>query len=471
MNINLLEITTDELLEKFGAGKHKPGSGSAAALQGMLTAKLLTTVISLTNLPKRHKKYGKVLPTLLEMDEKIQERIFLRLTELFQEDAIQFDKAITARKERDKENDAIKSNLLGQKALKELKGAIYIPIEIAKLCVELAEISEYVFDNAFQGARGDSQVALSGSVAGIAGCISIIQLNLLSFGSDEYIWTSEIDTETKKLKKQFTRLNKIAEIKLEKLEKEVSDKRRLYKEVDELLNKLKSKTKLTYKDIEDAASDFQNLLWKHRDLIWLNNSPNHPAKVLQPGIALKKALAYNFVQVEKLDIIDDENGRFETAGIIDQKDKIVLISNNFDKNTQNFTSAHELGHALLHKQTILHRDRPINGTTDNFKRNITERQADKFATNFLMPAKLVKNEFIEIFQTDRFVINQLTAFNLIKDSPSKLRNECKNLRGLATKLASSERYDNQSFISIAELFNVSVTAMAIRLEELGLIEF
>lgn len=471
MNINLLEITTDELLEKFGAGKHKPGSGSAAALQGMLTAKLLTTVISLTNLPKRHKRYGKVLPTLLEMDEKIQKRIFPRLTELFQEDAIQFDKAITARKERDKEKDVIKSNLLGKDALKELKGAIYIPIEIAKLCIELAEISDYVFDNAFQGARGDSQVALSGAVAGIAGCLSIIQLNLLSFGSDEYTWTSEINTETEKLKKQFTRLNKISEKKIEKLENEVSDKTKLYKEVDKLLNKLKSKAKLTYKDIEKAASDFQNLLWKHKDLIWLNNAPNHPAKVLQPGIALKKALAYNFVLVDKLDVIDDENGRFETAGIIDQKDKIVLISDNFDKNTQNFTSAHELGHALLHKQTILHRDRPINGTAGTSKRNTTERQADKFATNFLMPAKLVKNEFIEMFQTDKFIINELTAFNLIKDSPSKLRNDCKSLRGLAVKLASSERYNNQSFVSISELFNVSVTAMAIRLEELGLIEF
>jgi Zn-dependent peptidase ImmA (M78 family)/formiminotetrahydrofolate cyclodeaminase len=471
MNINLLEITTDELLEKFGAGKHKPGSGSAAALQGMLTAKLLTTVISLTNLPKRQNKYGKYLPNLLKMDEKIKKRIFPKLTELFQEDAIQFDKAITARKERDNENDVVKSNLLGKKALKELKGAIDIPIEITKLCIELAEIADYVFDNAFQGARGDSQVALSGAVAGIAGCLSIIQLNLLSFGSDEYSWTSKINTETKKLKKRFIELNKIAESKIEKLENEVSAKAQLYKDVDKLLRDLKSKTKLTYKEIEVAASDFQNLLWKHKELIWVNNTPNHPAKVLQPGIALKKALAYNFVQVEKLDIIDDEYGTFETAGIIDQKDRIVLVSNNFDKNTQNFTTAHELGHALLHKQAVLHRDRPINGTSDKFKRNITERQADKFATNFLMPAKLVKNEFVEMFQTERFIIDELTAFNLIKDSPSKLRNDCKNLRGLALKLASSERYNNQSFVSIAELFNVSFSAMAIRLEELGLVEY
>ncbi|PZW36972.1 formiminotransferase-cyclodeaminase [Mesonia algae] len=108
------------------------------------------------------------------MDADIRERIFLELTRLFKEDAVQFDKAITARTERDDINDIIKSNLLGKKALAELKLSIDIPIEITKLCIELAEISDYVFDNAFQGARGDSQVALSGAVAGIAGCLSIV---------------------------------------------------------------------------------------------------------------------------------------------------------------------------------------------------------------------------------------------------------------------------------------------------------
>lgn len=478
MEINLLEITTDELLEKFGAGTHKPGSGSAAALQGMISSKLLTTVISLTNVPKSHKnylkrqkKYKKVLPTLIKMDTEIQERIFPELTRLFKEDAIQFDKAITARIERDNEDDIIKSNLLGRKALEELKISIDIPVEIAKLCIELAEISDYVFDNAFQGARGDSQVALSGAVAGIAGCLSIIHLNLLSFGSDEYPWTSKILIETKNLKSKFNKLNDIANSKIKLLEDEVFAISNLYREIDQLLNNVKSKPKLTDKDIENAASKLQNLLWIHKDAIWLDNTPNHPAKVLKPNLALKKALAYNYVTIERLEIINDANGTFETAGIINQKEKIVLISNNFDKNTQNFTAAHELGHALLHRQTILHKDKPLDGVSKQLKRSYTERQADKFATYFLMPSKLVKKEFYELFSTEKFIIDEQTSFNLIKDSPSKLRKECRNLRGLAIKLASTEHFDNQSFESMSSLFNVSTTAMAIRLEELELIEF
>nr|WP_259069123.1 cyclodeaminase/cyclohydrolase family protein [Mucilaginibacter sp. X4EP1]MCS3814511.1 formiminotetrahydrofolate cyclodeaminase [Mucilaginibacter sp. X4EP1] len=44
----LIEYTTEELLQKFGSGEHKPGSGSAAAFQGLLSAQLILTVIDLS---------------------------------------------------------------------------------------------------------------------------------------------------------------------------------------------------------------------------------------------------------------------------------------------------------------------------------------------------------------------------------------------------------------------------------------
>lgn len=64
MGKSLLEETTEELLKKFGAGNHKPGSGSAAAFQGMISAQLLITVINLTNENKRKKHYSHVLPVI-----------------------------------------------------------------------------------------------------------------------------------------------------------------------------------------------------------------------------------------------------------------------------------------------------------------------------------------------------------------------------------------------------------------------
>lgn len=471
MDIDLLQVTTGELLEKFGAGNHKPGSGSAAAFQGMLSAKLLVTVISLTNEEKRKENYKSVLPELLKMDKKIHNEIFPQLKKLFQDDAIQFGKTIQAREDRNNEKDAFKKNQLGIKALSELKISIEIPLTIAKLCIELAIIADYVFDNAFQSARGDSQVALNGAVAGLAGCLSIIQLNLLSYGSDEIRWISKITDETNDLKIRYNQLNELATSKLEILEKEVHNNSKLFEDVDKLLNGIKSKSQISDSDIEKLASDIQNLMWLNRTTIWNKNVPDHPTKVLRPNIVLKKALGYNYTITDGLYLSENGSEDYETAGLIDQKQRIVLVSNRFEKNVQNFTSAHELGHALLHKQTVLHRDRPIDGLGRRVNRNSTEYQADRFATHFLMPSKLIKSIFKELFLADKFIINEDNAFNLIQDSPSKLRADSKNLRGFALKLASAESFYNQNFKSISKLFGVSVSAMAIRLEELEMLEF
>ncbi len=48
MSDDLMALPLRELLEKFAAGKHKPGSGSAAALLGLISAALSRTVIALT---------------------------------------------------------------------------------------------------------------------------------------------------------------------------------------------------------------------------------------------------------------------------------------------------------------------------------------------------------------------------------------------------------------------------------------
>ena len=471
MDIDLLKVTTGELLEKFGAGNHKPGSGSAAAFQGMLSAKLLVTVISLTNEEKRRDNYKNVLPELLRMNKKIHDDIFPKLKDLFQEDAIQFGKTIQAREDRNNETNAFEKNRLGLKALSELKISIKIPLEIAKLCIELAVIADFVFDNAFQSARGDSQVGLNGAVAGLAGCLSIIQLNLLSYGSDDNKWITKISRETHDLRIRYNQLNELANSKLDILEKEVQNNSKLYTEVDELLEGIKSKTKLTDFDIEKLASDLQNILWLNRTTIWNKNVPDHPTKVLKPNIVLKKALGYYYSVTDGIYLSEDENEEYEIAGLIDQSQRIVLVSNGYEKNTQNFTAAHELGHALLHKQSVLHRDRPIDGLGKRIRRNTTEYQADRFATHFLMPNKLIKSVFKELFLTDKFIINEDNSFNLIQDSPSKLRSDSKNLRGLAYKLASAESFSNRTFKSISKLFGVSISAMAIRLEELELLEF
>lgn len=98
-------------------------------------------------------------------------------------------------------------------------------------------------------------------------------------------------------------------------------------------------------------------------------------------------------------------------------------------------------------------------------------QADKFAAYFLMPTNLVKKIFLEIFQMPKFVINENTALAIRAGGSGALRNKCQNRRGLARLIASADYYAGKSFNTLANIFSVSNETMAIRLEELQLVEF
>lgn len=465
--MELLKKITADLLEQFGSGKEVPGSGSAAAFQGMLSAKLLITVISLT---KGKEKYTSVFQALTKMDKQIQSNVFPELCKLFQQDSDHFEQTIGSRKNRNValENDPLLHNDLSKKALVELKKDIDTPLAIAKLCSELAVMAGFLFDNGYQAVRGDSHVALSAALSGFSGCLSIIQLNLTSFSSNEQLWIEQKVVETAKLKLKFEELTLMVIAKLEILENEVKDNLNLYRDINALILEFKQKKYFTDEDIEMYAIALQNVIWKHKTTILGKNASLHPVDILKPETVFKKGLSYNCYVREEIDSASN-NSQIQVAGIIDQGKKMVSICSKFKKEVQNFTFAHELGHALLHQGMIYHRDLPIDGSKTN--RDIQEYQADKFASYFLMPKKQVISVFKEIFLTDKFIIDEDSAFNLVKKGSHQLRMECKNKRGLSRKLASAQTYNNEYFKSISEIFNVSVETMAIRLEEIGLVEF
>ena len=215
---------------------------------------------------------------------------------------------------------------------------------------------------------------------------------------------------------------------------------------------------------------FQNLIWHHRKLIWKTKNIEDPILVLKPDVILNKVMDYSFSFSDSLAAYLQDGKVFEVAGIIDKNKKVVQVSKNFPSETQNFTAAHELGHAILHKKVLLHRDKPIDGST-NIIRSQEEMQADKFASYFLMPAKRVEEVFFELFEIPKFIINENNVLAIRERSIGGLKNKCKDIRGLSKLIASAEYYGGKPFNSLAKIFNVSIEAMAIRLEELKLIEF
>jgi Zn-dependent peptidase ImmA (M78 family)/formiminotetrahydrofolate cyclodeaminase len=467
MTTNLLDLATNKLLGKFGQGSHKPGSGSAAALNTMLAVELLRTVISLTVEDKRSFDYGKVKGRFLSIQKDLGTRIYPELEDLFHKDAIEFDRVITLRKLRDETIHFSTKEELGREARLALKPAVEIPLKIALVSVEVAKYSLEVFDNGFQAARGDTSVSINNSIATIAECLSIVELNLKTCVVDD--WYDEIKKTKKLLKSEYHSLQVEGTSRLDLLEKEAEDIYKYQKVVQELKSGNRGKKLDGDQELQNFVSRLQNTLYVFHDLIWKKGTLIDTVDLLDPKAVLRKVLGFQVQESEDLGFEQHGTEFFEVAGLIDKNRNLVLYSSRIPEKVANFTIAHELGHALLHDKLRMHRDRAMD--TPSFEpRSFEEAQADKFAAYFLMPQKLVIKAFSELFQTNRFQINSKTALGL-RVGVSDLTDHCETLRDLSRLLASTKYYAGKSFNSLSHKFKVSEEAMAIRLEELQLISF
>lgn len=223
-------------------------------------------------------------------------------------------------------------------------------------------------------------------------------------------------------------------------------------------------------EIQQIVRNLHKSLWNNKSHLWDGDIPNDPIKFLDPSLVLPFC-GYSLEYLEGLpqDMKDGNLG--EVAGLLDTTNKAVYISRQFKQEQQIFTAIHELGHGLLHRESIgpQHRDRPLDGTI--ISRDHIEREADKFAALFLMPEKLVKTHFSARFQTNQFKASEETAFGLGFLNKEELTKKVRSKKELARLLASNVQYHSRTFESLASQFRVSVGAMAIRLEELELVDF
>ena len=227
--------------------------------------------------------------------------------------------------------------------------------------------------------------------------------------------------------------------------------------------------RLTDTQIEGIAQNLLDELWLHRFEHFPEQDILRPLDVRKPDVALM-SLGFQVNHVSGLQGYYSKGKYIETAGIIDRLDMAVWISRRFPSAVCNFTAAHELGHAVLHEAVSQHRDRPRDGALDRSMRDPTEREADKFAKYFLMPKDLVLEEFEQRFQTRKFVLDETTAFALNVRGTDVIRRLRNSKRELSRFLAIATRFNQKDIYSLTEVFQVSKEAMAIRLEELNLLQ-
>lgn len=163
--------------------------------------------------------------------------------------------------------------------------------------------------------------------------------------------------------------------------------------------------------------------------------------------------------------------RYEVAGEIDPERGLIRVSGKFAYETRRFTGAHELGHYFLHPGMKLHRDRPLDGSNTGL--NKQEREANYFAGSFLAPARIVERAYAARFGDQPLHLTDDVAFALRgqREQHELMRTAGTGSRALARAVASACQFGSGNrFKSLSSNFGLSIEAMAIRLEELGLVE-
>jgi len=216
--------------------------------------------------------------------------------------------------------------------------------------------------------------------------------------------------------------------------------------------------------IERIATELQRKLWVRRGE--LGTSPDiEPVDILQPEYAAR-LLGYTYSTRSSLGWILRGPNKIEVAGLIDVPKRRIEVSSDIESRVARFTGAHEVGHAVLHPHlTGLHRDRPLGGAAES--RDRVEYEADKFATFFLMPQKLVREQFFSRF-LGPFELQDETAYALLGKPLAAAQEQLPTRRRISEALAAARYFNGHNFMPLSDYFGVSIKAMAIRLEELGL---
>lgn len=225
--------------------------------------------------------------------------------------------------------------------------------------------------------------------------------------------------------------------------------------------------------IKQRARKLHIKLWKNRESLWPDRQITSYLDVIEPAAAAH-ILEFDYRELPKLhDEIDAQRGKnFKAAGILHRSDRVIAISTEYPQPTMRFTAAHEIGHIVLgHSGKIIHRDRPLDSTRQSGPRAPMEREADYFAACFLMPEKLLRNEFKDRFGNIPFFFDDATSFHLDPNDPDRLLRAEAGSLARESALACCHSYNGRHFDSLADVFRVSHTAMAIRINELGLIKW
>lgn len=191
------------LLRLFGSGEPIPGSGAAAALQGLLAAYLLLTVIQISREKKSQQDNTRILA---QYAYQISSWIVPRLRFLFLEDIRVFGEVVPLRKARDTSSGSTRSAVT-RKLNRQTAEATAIPDLIAEQASELFAMGEFLYVHGYSAVRGDSGAAMSAALSAMLSCSFVMGLNSksLSLAGGES-WASRTEARQRQVLAAVSRM-------------------------------------------------------------------------------------------------------------------------------------------------------------------------------------------------------------------------------------------------------------------------
>lgn len=234
-------------------------------------------------------------------------------------------------------------------------------------------------------------------------------------------------------------------------------------EVEKIVSRLRAAS-----SFEEHAYEAHMAVWNQKHKLFGGHVPAHPLDLVDPAIALHLK-GFQLKSDPSLGEVWESGEYARTAGVLDLRGKVIKVSPAISEQERRFTTAHELGHVILHPgMTGLHRDRPVSGPC--VRREQRERDADAFASCYIMPAKHLLRRFKENFAgMSEFIMNEDTVYGLRLGTIDQAQHRFRTRRNISLAVATANSFMGISFESLAQYFRVSPTAMAIRLEEVGVV--
>jgi Zn-dependent peptidase ImmA (M78 family)/DNA-binding XRE family transcriptional regulator len=113
----------------------------------------------------------------------------------------------------------------------------------------------------------------------------------------------------------------------------------------------------------------------------LKLTKDEPVKNIMSLLEQSGVIIYEIDEIEKFDGV---------SFITDKGFPVIIVNKNFSNDRKRFTIAHELGHILLHNENLF----PISSYRDK------EKEANIFASEFLMPEDEIKNSLRQLKMSD-----------------------------------------------------------------------